>query len=135
MLLELKVETVEKLLLGKHDDIWWPDLPNPKCMRGAHIQEIQDIFLLYGKCLYPIERFPHLSPSLDDRLAKRVASVEICEQRYYSRIYKREGILILDRHAVVFDCDNKVFDPNGTISKIENYWQHSHEAWLVGNSY
>jgi hypothetical protein len=132
MLLDVDVSILENILETDGQEKWWPDFSLPKCYRGIHIQEIQDIFIAQGLCLYPIEKFPILGPTNDTRLARLIKDIEWCELRFYTRILGSKGILIYKSHAKVLDSDGKIYDPKGKISELDPKESFLiREAWLL----
>lgn len=134
MLLELPIESVILHIGTNGIEKWWPDYSPPKCYRGIHIQEIQDLFISYGKALIYIEKFPMLAPCQDERMAKPIYNVDRCEMRFYARLVGNSGILIYESHAKVLDHNGRIYDPNGKISEIcPRESSLCREAWLVGH--
>ena len=105
------------------------DLPVPRCYRGHHIQEIQDLFLARGKCLYEIEVYPRMGhPGVTPI---RAMSDSDAESRFVRLINQRPGILIGRNHAVAWS-GKLVFDPNGRVYPLESFTVLG--AYLMGQS-
>lgn len=110
-----------------HDglDIVFP-LPPPACYRGHHIQEIQDLFLARGKCLYEVELNP-LSGHPDS--TRYVRPYDNPRARFERLIKNRQGILVSGTHAVAWDGEI-IYDPNGRNYGLEKF--NPIMAFLVG---
>ena len=93
MLLDLPVEIVENMIGHDGMEILWPERPGNERYRGVHIQEIQDVFISYGKAIFPIEQFPYLAPIDDTRFAKAVFDSERSVMRFYARLIGHTGYL------------------------------------------
>ena len=134
MILEIGVNTLENMLSATGMEEWWPDRYGNQKFRGVHIQEIQDVFMFYGKALIPIEQFPYLAPVDDPRLAKEVFRKEMAPLRFYNHIIGHEGILIYQSHAKVIDIYGTIYDPSSkAISQITpEKVVGCREIWLVG---
>ena len=134
LLLDLPVEIVENMIGHDGMEVLWPERSGNEKYRGIHIQEIQDVFISYGKCLYCVEQFPYLSPVNDIRFASAVFSPEIATTRFYTRLIGREGILIYRNHAKVLDLYGSIYDPSSKeILQINPFMVSScREAWLLG---
>lgn len=133
MLLDQEVSILEHLIKTDGMEIWWPDFAGNKQYRGIHIQEVQDIFYYFGKCIYPVEHHPLLSPSVDGRFTKSIYTNDWATTRFFTRLIGQDGILIYQSHAKALH-GNYVYDPSrpeiyeitvGESSKVL-------EAWLVG---
>jgi hypothetical protein len=134
MLLDVDIGILQAVLKTDGQEIWWKDFPPPKNLRGIHIQEIQDLFILHGKCLFPIEKFPASSPSQDQRYAKLIYDPLYAIERFFVRLIGNQAILIYESHAKVLDFSGAIYDPSSPkISKISvREIDLVHEAWLVG---
>jgi hypothetical protein len=131
MLLDLDVSVLESVIGSSGEELWWSNFNRPKSLRGIHIQEIQDVFLLHGKCLYPIEKFPMLCPVDDLRFARTIRDINYCEMRFFARVMRNQGILIYESHAKVL-YEDSVYDPNGKIFGITvEELSLVKEAWLI----
>jgi hypothetical protein len=108
----------------------WPHLPRPLCYKSMHIQEIMDVFILYGYGLVLIEQYPYQAPNNHVPPHKTYKNNE---QRFNKIIKSREAIMIGKRkdsnigHAWAWDgCE--CYDPNGMICGINEY--NIQEAWI-----
>ena len=133
MLLDLDIETIINYIGTDGLEKWWPNYPAPRCYRGIHIQEIQDLFIGYGKALVLIEKYPTVAPCSDERVSKPIYDIERCEMRFFSRLIGHKAILVYQSHAKALDSDGQVYDPNGQILQISPRESSlCREAWLVG---
>ena len=96
--------------------IW--DLPTPRCYRGHHIQEIQDLFVARGRALYEVELYP--ASGHPGQRPCYAYSDEEAERRLVRHLTGRMGILISPSHAVAWD-GKIVFDPNGLNYPIDSF--------------
>ena len=134
MLLDLPIEIVENMIGHDGMEVLWPERSGNERYRGVHIQEIQDVFISYGKAIFPIEKFPYLAPIDDTRFAKAVFDSERSVMRFYARLIGHTGILIYRSHAKVLDVYGSIYDPsNKEILQITPRQVSScREAWLLG---
>jgi len=134
MLLDIDVTIVENHIGHDGMEILWPERSGNERYRGIHIQEIQDVFISYGKGLFPIEQFPYLSPIDDHRFAKAVFDSQRSTMRFYARLIGHTGILIYRSHAKVLDVYGSIYDPsNKEILQITpREASLCREAWLLG---
>ena len=97
-------------LLGKQGyNIAWPDLPNPKCYRGWHLQECMIVAYAHCKMCVPIYRNIVLGHD-DEHLIYFEQEDFPCSET---------GVLILKDHAVAYHGD-KIFDPKGKVYDYKN---------------
>lgn len=127
----LDVPVLSILEIVKHDgsEIYWPELPEPNCRRGFHIQEMIDVCYLLGALVTPFQARPTSISAGANFL--RIPQTFVSPEERITRALTKKGILIgetLDgqKHAVAWDGE-RVFDPAGGISdialfQIETFW-------------
>lgn len=117
-----------------HDglEVWWPELPYPRCLRGFHIEEIQDYAWNHNYLMFPIHPMPCSSPYDDGGMAKPVYNAVRCDERTKSYLWHHDAIIITDTHACAWNAwEEKVYDPNGMLKNITDY--QIVELWPVVN--
>ena len=114
MVLDIPVQDIFNELGHNGSRILWPDLPEPMCRRGFHIQELIEIALRHGFAVTPFE----LSPVL------QCEDKEYCFDERWTAfatvVANSTGVLtgsgVRTHHAVayalgqIFDPDNGVYD-------------------------
>lgn len=135
MLLNLSAEDVIAAL--GHDGMVkaWKDLPYPRCFKGVHYQEIQDLCLARGKILATIEAAPQIGH--DQLHSVRVFKEPRESTRFLEAIDGRPGLLSgrynnrllpQEHHCVAWD-GKRIFDPNDKIMDLDRF--DLQYAWLL----
>ena len=111
-----------------HDgsEITWPNLDEPMCRRGFHIQEI--IAVLTGLAVTPIERSPRIAPNLT------ATPVTIDNEYLFQSVAHMTRGVLTGRtpkcgHAVAYD-HGAVCDPRGIINP-HDFTPNC--AWIIRN--
>jgi len=109
MALDIPVEALFKELGHDGSLIMWPDLPEPACRRGFHIQEMIEIALRRGYAVTPFELCPVLESgghqyAFDARWSAFANVID-------TSIGILEGQGIRTRHAVAYYY-GQIFDPD-----------------------
>ncbi len=136
-----------------HDgsEILWPDLPEPRCRRSFHIQEMVDIALASGRFLMLIEKSPLTLSNVEvsfDRLGTAILAKAPHNRLYElygemaSRIYplrrpslqnylkEYDALILSPGHAAAWNSTEQlVYDPNGTKQYITQY--QITQLWII----
>lgn len=135
MLLDETPETLMKELGHDGMIIAWPDLQSPKCFRGVHIQEVQDLCLRRGKLLAAVEIAPRIG--YDSHHWTRIYNDDRETPRFLGAISGRPGLITgvyqntalpQDNHCVAWDGE-RIFDPNDKITRLEQFSIQT--AWVL----
>lgn len=112
----LDVEPREVIACVGHDgsEIFWPELEEPRCRRGFHLQEIVDV-LINDYLILPvlIEAEPLIDPDGDGV----IHTFEAAADRFNCYLSQHKGILLGRSkanytHAVAWDKE-RIYDPCG----------------------
>lgn len=99
-----------------HDgsEILWPDLPEPRCRRGFHTQELVSVAWNLGFSCTAIECCPSLTPD-----GKRLARVEFSASRVDEFLKSTSGVVtgagkrchhaVAYHHGCIYDPDGKIY--------------------------
>jgi len=128
MILDESPDTLEKEIGHDGKEVWWPEVADPFCRRGIHIQEILDLCIKRGYVLYPVELMP--ASAARGCSPKAILQETAAILRFKRIINGQKGILITATHAVAWD-GQIIFDPNGRLAVLGDYTIR--EAWLIGN--
>ena len=104
----------------------WGDLPQPRCYRSHHIQEIQDCAIRRGKFFAPVEANPLIGHPNTQPIS--IYPPGKCEERMLTILHNRRAILIAPGHAAAWDGES-VYDPNGYKRDLESF--PLLEAWIL----
>jgi hypothetical protein len=119
MLFNITVEKLYQMIGHDGSEKWWPELDEPLCRRGHHLQELTDVGEMLGYIVMYIEAKPQLQHPIanDFKIIKSKLSTE-----YYMGKYNGVVLGINEyRHAVAFDHNNRViYDPNGQVYEFKN---------------
>ena len=119
MVLGTTVKSLEDLIGYTGMEKIHPDLEEPFCFRGIHIQEIQYCFFAAHKALIEWEPMPRLGPDEDHSISIYTEKQSI---EYLNKFLgKTIGILASDTHHAVAWDGNNVYDPNGIIKTIDDF--------------
>ncbi len=134
MLLEIMPGQLVEELTHNGQDVWWPELTHPYCIRGIHIQEIIDCFWRRGMVMMPIEAIPKICPrGLDGCEAKTIYTQADGYERLKDYMLGRRALITGEsKNRVPHACawnGFQVYDPNGYIYALEDFriW----EAWII----
>lgn len=114
--------------------IQYPNLSEPACLKGFHIQEILDCFLKRGYGLMLVELMPRSGVQDHSDLWHTIFEEDKAVDRFCKIIDGKEAILIGQNpetganHAYAWD-GNKVFDPIGRMLSLDK--TPVREAWVV----
>lgn len=109
------------------DEVWWPDLKEPYCRRGHHIQEMRILCLRRGKMLMEFDPMPMLGHSQES--AKNIFPDDVCKKLWEH--YCVSGIILTQNHCVAFHHDT-VYDPRGmTYPLTWEFIVNSREAHII----
>ena len=109
MLLDCEIKDIFNWVGHDGSAIIFPDLPDPSCRKGIHIQEIIDIVPLV-----PIEYEPWQTPNGEDEFLVFTDY----KDRFYNHLFGNPGLLVgvaKDHWHTVAWNGSLVYDPNGTI--------------------
>lgn len=126
--------TLDEILAGVgHDgsEILWPDLPEPRCRRGFHIQEMISYAWSQGFTVTPFQAVPRLAP---DDLETPVSIRPLVDLRQIldGRIAVLTGLSGRGSpHAVAWD-GKLIRDPNGETYGLDKFALEA--AWLTVDS-
>ena len=94
--------------------IVWPDLPEPGCRRGFHIQECIEVARLMGMSVMPVELYPRHAPTLDVEPITVLYADNVL--RFNDFIKSTKGVLTGStqryEHAVAYDHGSYDGGPN-----------------------
>jgi hypothetical protein len=105
-----------------HDgsEVVFPELPEPMCRRGFHVQELIQVALAFNKTVTPFELIPAIQSTPYPGCTPRIITIESDSRRVMFNLLVNtfRGVLtgrgIRCHHAVAFD-NGQVFDPDGAI--------------------
>jgi len=97
--------------------ILFPNLPEPACRRGFHIQEFIHVALERGLAVTPVELYPVLSSS-DKRQTHTILYGDNNWRRFADTVATSRGVIdgtgFHFGHMVAYDR-GRIFDPKGSI--------------------
>ncbi len=100
--------------------IIFPDLPDPGCRQGFHIQEIIDVAIDLGVAVTPIEALPFSTPD-----GQKTFGVNFKIKRFQNHLKNARGVITgmkkKWRHAVFWDGEFAFESPN-TFHSYENLY-------------
>ena len=134
MVLEENPITLQNEIGHDGQEVIYPDLSEPACLKGFHIQEILHCFLNRGKGLMLVELMPRSGPQGRSDLWHTIFDEDKAIDRFYKLIDGKKAILIGKNpetggnHAYAWDGE-KVFDPLGRMLNLEQ--TPVREAWVV----
>lgn len=123
MVIDVPMEIVCDMLGHDGSSILWPDLPEPLCRRGFHIEELQYVALSYESILVPYLPAFEYSPNGQGK------PVEINLTRLFNEQLGRcNGILFghsrgqQNGHAIAWQAkERRCYDPGGYITNLDNF--------------
>lgn len=120
--LDIPVKEIIERIGHDGSEVVWPQLPEPKCRRCFHIQELIYVSWKLGFSVTPFEPMPQLQgcesvqPIRVDPPVKELANVlEASPGVITGKTLRGQP------HAVAWDRSS-CYDPNGTIYKLENFY-------------
>ena len=111
----MDVSVIDVLNALGHDgsEIVWPNLPEPTCRRGFHIQELIRLAMQWGWSVTPVELAPVLGCA--DGRSFQVYPDDECWAFFEQVIRTSQGVIeghgLRCRHAVAYD-NGRIFDPD-----------------------
>jgi len=133
MALNIAVEDIFAELGHDGSTIFWPDLPEPMCRRGFHIQELIEVALRRGFTVTPFELSPVLESGgkqyiFDERWTKFATVIA-------NSVGVLEGNGIRTRHAVAYEF-GQIFDPDSGVydysrAACEGRFFYANCAWRI----
>lgn len=134
MVLDETAELLEFEIGHDGQKVIYPDLPEPACLRGFHMQEILDCFVRRGYGLMFVELMPRSGPQGRPDLYHTIFDEDKAQNRFLELINGRTAILIGanpetgGNHAYAWD-GHKVYDPLGRFLEVNKV--PFREAWIV----
>jgi len=136
----MDVPVADLLAAVGHDGskIVFPNLPEPACRQGFHIQEFIHAALKLSFAVTPVELFPVLA-SADERQTLTILYPDNNWKRFTDAIASSRGVIdgrgFRFGHMVAYD-HGRIFDPKGRVydySRIacEAYQFHTRCAWRI----
>ena len=129
MVLNISPGEVHNLIGHKGTKVLWPDLAEPYCYQGIHLQECCDVVLALGKTMTVIEAVPMTAPNMCVP-PREIFTDEECDERLLRYMKKYSGVLFgeislkggrFGNHAVAWDAaTQKIYDPVGRIFDFPN---------------
>jgi len=117
MALEIPVGELLEELGHDGSELVFPNLPEPACRRGFHIQELVHVALRRGFALTPVELFPVLE-SADGKQTQAILYRDNNWKRFADILTASRGVIdgagFRFRHMVAYDR-GRIFDPKGHI--------------------
>jgi hypothetical protein len=117
MALEIPVGELLEELGHDGSELAFPNLPEPACRRGIHIQELVHVALRHGFALTPVELFPVLA-SADDKQTQTILYRDNNWKRFADILAASRGVIdgvgFRFRHMVAYD-QGRIFDPRGHV--------------------
>lgn len=122
--------TLEEILeyVGHNgSDIMWPELPEPKCRKGFHIQEMISFSFEKGRTVTPFEPVP-LSIPVEGAKPCIITFRYGAQNRMNSLLTGRNGVLEGNGHAVAW-YNGIIHDPALGINRLEDF--PIRRFWLI----
>ena len=138
MALEIPVAELLEELGHDGGELVFPNLPEPACRRGFHVQELVHVALRRGFALTPVELFPVLE-SADGKQTQTVLYRDNNWKRFADILAASRGVIdgvgFRFRHMVAYD-HGRIFDPKGhvydyTRIACEARQFHTRCAWRI----
>ena len=112
---------VDQTLLLEHigtdpNEILWPELLEPQCFRGHHIQEMMTAAFTLGFTITEVQVRPCFAQIGTTKIVPLLIGDGLNRMRHYLRA--TQGVIRLRTHAVAWDGE-MVYDPAGTMYRIE----------------
>jgi len=115
MALEMSVDELLAALGHDGSKISFPNLPEPACRQGFHVQEFIHVALRRGLAVTPVELFPVLA-SADERHTQTILYLDNNWKRFADAIAASRGVIDGSGrrfgHMVAYD-HGRIFDPKG----------------------
>lgn len=138
MALDIPVGDLLEELGHDGSELAFPNLPEPACRRGFHIQELVHVALLRGFAMSPVELFPVLA-SADGKQTQTILYRDNNWKRFAAILAASCGVIdgagFRFRHMVAYD-QGRIFDPKGhvydyTRIACEAHHFHTRCAWRL----
>lgn len=130
--LDIPAGLIEKWIEHDGGEVIWPQLREPLCRRGFHIQELIDFCFANGYWVTPIDALPSCKPTNDIKIESLyIYNNSNAVKRLRKYMKNTKGVLTGqtlsgNRHAIAW-VNNDVLDPARKIFhvndfRIETYW-------------
>lgn len=146
MLLETEPDDLIKEIGHDGMEKIWPELKEPYCFKGFHIQELLDCCYSRGKYLFPIDGMPTSLPPPLTYIHMPVHNVgphilwdrNKCTDRFKEYLTNHQGVLIGETkkqaaHAWAWDSE-RAHDPREGMGTAKLDDLKIREAWLIAKS-
>jgi len=133
MVTEIPNIQLEQIFPNFNEKLW--DVPEPFCLRGVHVAEIQALmFFEFNQLFATVEKNPTIGCHMLDQPVVEIWNKASKDFIFYSIIAKNVGILLGSRdnlpHAVAWD-GLKIYDPQGEIYSLDDNKFNIEEALII----
>ena len=113
-------------------EILWPQLEEPQCFRGHHIQELIDQCYLRGYSVTEIQAMPRFG-ALGCTETHLLFDQKQAMRRIQNRVSDNTCVITSETHAVA--CDGKIiYDPKGTMYPIADYTNPIQSVYVLNRT-
>jgi hypothetical protein len=117
MALDVSIEDLITLLRHDGSEVFFPDLPEPACRRGFHVQEFIHVALCLNRSVTPYELVPAIAPTGYNRALHGRAIGSAHRKAFFEHLIdNRRGVItgrtLTTHHAVAFE-KGVIYDPDG----------------------
>jgi hypothetical protein len=131
MVLDVPLETIIQIVKHDGSQKFWENLPEPRCRRGFHIQEMIDLCFLLGALVTPFQARP--TSISDGASCLRIPETFWSPKERIERALKHPGVIQGEtfegqQHAMAWD-GQRLYDPGGKIVSLEMF--QLEVFWLI----
>lgn len=128
MVLNMPFTAITSLVGHDGSEVLYPELPEPLCRRGFHIQELTRICFQNGFAVIPIQKEPAGSP--DGQRIHKIENLEFFNKclRHYTGVMIGQGRQ--HQHAVAYS-EGLIFDPSYKITPYPSPVFEPHTFYVV----
>ena len=138
MVFDCSIESMFRRIGHDGSEIIFPELRDPACRKGFHMQEIIDVALIWNYTMTPIELAPVQTPDGKNEFEITKFHLFKSPQLRYEYYVKKtrgliEGIASKFWHTVAYDR-GKVYDSRGRIYGIKDLKINVQRIWVVSKN-
>jgi hypothetical protein len=131
MIFNINVFWLMKYLGHDGGERWWPELQEPMCRRGFHIQDFMPYAWERGEVISEIRSQPKAVPYI----GAKVHDYPINAEWLKSILKVKRGVIgVANNAGVSHACaleDGMIYDPSGSICSIDNFDHPIHAFWMI----
>ena len=124
----LGVDAQDLIDCANPHEVMWPQLEEPQCYRGHHIQEMIDLAWEHGYSVTEIQAMPRFGTLGCTQTYVLHSNTEAMTR--IGRYLAMQGIITSETHAVAY-ADGIVYDPKGMMYPIAEYNDQIKSLYIV----